>query len=524
MIISFKELRLRNFKNHRSLAEPLGAVTRITGQNGEGKSTIGEAITWGLYGTDPLGNTLIKALSPEPTTYEFDRVEVGLLLSVDGKEILLERWIEKGDTKFFINEVPAKATPYKEFVESLFDKNLFLSMFSPGYFFSQKWEEQRGLLLKNVQNPTNKEVFEKLSKPHADKLAELLKKQSIEDLDAKHRDNRLRQDKALIAAKERTRTLQEQLDLAKPLTESELIELNKQVTAIDSKIKVQLDKQVVDLKNGELEFNLKAERETVKQQANALASNHKTLGGRSKTLIDNPPEGECFQCGQPLTEAALTKSNEAHQAEIARVNQEKTDLADQYKQLTQRFDELTTSLSEIPLPDHDPDELRILQDTRQQLVDQIKSSEGKDRLVQSVEEARTKEKEVEASFKDSVIVLDAIKSYLAKEAEIMAEKVQGLFQTLTLQLFQENKGDGEKKPFFEIYMNGKPYRKLSRGEQYTAGMELIEVLSKQYNIIAPIFLDNAESFTGAIKVMGQALICRAVPGETFKIESEGINE
>jgi len=524
MIIQFKELRLHNFKNHRDLKVRLGPVTRITGQNGEGKSTIGEAVSWCLYGADPLGNNLIKDLSPEPRNYEYDRVEVGLLLSVDRKDILLERWIEGKETKYFINEVPAKATPYKEFVDSLFDKNLFLSLFSPGYFFSQKWEEQRGLLLKNVQNPTAKEVLEHLSNLAANKLGELLKKQSIEDLDAKHRDNRTRKDKELIAAKERTRTLQEQLDLAKPLTAEELIDLNKQFAAIDEKIMAQTDKQTVDLKNAELERRLVAERDAVKLRANALAENHKTLGGRIQTLIENPPEGECAQCGQPLKAEALSKANEAHQAEIARVTQERVDLASQYKEAVKRHEELTAQLSEIPLPDHDSDELRLLQDTRQQIVDQIKSSEGKDRLVQAVEEARSREKGIEASFKDSVFILDAVKSYLAEEAEIMAEKVQSLFKTLTLQLFTENKGDGERKPFFEIHSKRKPYRKLSRGEQYAAGMELIEVLSKEYNVVAPIFLDNAESFTGAVKVMGQAIVCRAVPGQAFTIESEVTSE
>ncbi|MFC5528435.1 AAA family ATPase [Cohnella yongneupensis] len=517
MNISFKELRLRNFKNHRDLTVPLGAVTRITGQNGEGKSTIGEAITWALYGTDPLGNMLNKDLSPEPRNYEYDRVEVSLLLSVDGQQILFTRWIENGDTKYYINDVPVKATAYKDFVDSLIDKNLFLSLFSPGYFFSQKWEEQRALLLKNVQNPTAKEVLGHLPKPQADKLGELLKKSLLEDLDAKHRDNKTRKDRELIAARASAKTLQEQLDLAKPLTESELIELNKQLVDIDAKFKKQTDKREQDRENELLEQKLRSELERIKDRANAIASEHRLLGEQIRQIIDNPPNDICSVCQQPLIGEARELSILSATEKMADTTQQRAALGDTHKQLTKEYDAITIKLAEIPLPDHDPDEFRLLQETRQHIVDQIRSSESKERLAQSVNEAKAKEKETEASFKESVFILDAIKAYLAKEAEIMAEKVQGLFQTLTLQLFQENKGDGERKPYFEIHLNGKPYRKLSRGEQYTAGMELIEVLSKQYNVVAPIFLDNAESYTGAIRVMGQAIICRAVSGELFKI-------
>ncbi|WEK53294.1 MAG: ATPase [Candidatus Cohnella colombiensis] len=519
MNISFKELKLHCFKNHRDLTIPLGEIVNISGQNGAGKSTIGEAISWCLYGTDPLGNTLIKALSPEPTTYEFDRVEVSLLLSVDGKEILLSRWIENGKNKFFINEIVKDATPYKEFVDSLFDKNLFLSLFSPGYFFSQKWEEQRGLMLKNVQNPTNKEVFARLPKPHSDKLAELLKKSNLEDLDAKHRDNKNRQDKALIAAKAVTKTLQEQLDLAKPLTHSELLELNIQLTSIEDKINDQIQKQTKDRENVELEQSIERNISNIKTKAESIAGQYKATSVRLELIMSEPPEpdGVCEKCGQPLTEKALAKSIKEHQKAIEEADEDLLRYKAEHATCNEQYKAEKAKLAAIKPSTFDADELRELQETRYQLVDQIKSSEGKERLAQSIEEARAKEKEIDASFKESVLVLDAIKSYLAKEAEIMADKVQGLFQTLTLQLFQENKGDGERKPFFEIYMNDKPYRKLSKGEQYTAGMELIEVLSKQYNVIAPIFLDNAESFTGDIRVMGQAIICRAVSGESFKI-------
>nr|WP_231563745.1 ATP-binding protein [Anoxybacillus sp. KU2-6(11)] len=51
-------MSLANFKNHATLEIEFGDITNIQGRNGAGKSSIGDAITWLLYGTDIMGNKL----------------------------------------------------------------------------------------------------------------------------------------------------------------------------------------------------------------------------------------------------------------------------------------------------------------------------------------------------------------------------------------------------------------------------------------------------------------------------------
>ncbi|MDT2306386.1 hypothetical protein P7H21_23900 [Paenibacillus larvae] len=88
---------------------------------------------------------------------------------MDGKDVLLSRGIEKGKATYYINDVPSKAKEYEELVKSLFDKDLFLSLYNPSYYFTLKWNEQRELLLRYVSAPANKEVFAQLPKQQAEK-------------------------------------------------------------------------------------------------------------------------------------------------------------------------------------------------------------------------------------------------------------------------------------------------------------------------------------------------------------------
>ena len=67
-------------------------------------------------------------------------------------------------------------------------------------------------------------------------------------------------------------------------------------------------------------------------------------------------------------------------------------------------------------------------------------------------------------------------------------------------------------------MDGKPYRTLSLSESIRAGLELREVLSKQSDLIMPVFVDNAESITRFKEPSGQLIISRVVAGQELKIE------
>lgn len=504
MEVKFVSLKLTNFKSHRDLEVKFGDLTKITGDNAQGKSSIIEAIPWVFYGTDVLGSKS----DPTPTNYEFDYAKAELLVSLDDKKILLARGIEKGKAAYWINEVPSKATEFDELVKSLFDKDVFLSLFNPSFFFSLKWDEQRALLLRYVTAPANKEVFTKMEKLQADKLAELVKKHSLSDLDKIHRDNKLKLDKALIAAQSRTRTLQEQLDRIPQAGHNSLSQARAELEDLTAKIAAAESGRQEDALR--TIAHLQARYESMLPQIKSIRDEH-------AAAKEQPIDDECAACGQELVGQAKARAVRTHTLNCNAIAAKANKMIEQAKAVKA---ELAGLQSEIGPVNDNPEELNRLRIARSALQESIMAAEQRQQLEQQIEEARKAEADTLASRNESVFIIDALKAFHAKEAELQAAKVQDLFTTLSLRLFKENKGDGEIKPDFEIMMDGKPYRKLSLSESIRAGLELREVLSQQAGIVAPCFVDNAESITRFKQPSGQLIVSRVIADQPLKIESE----
>ncbi|MEV3449626.1 ATPase, partial [Paenibacillus larvae] len=424
----------------------------------------------------------------------------------DGKDVLLSRGIEKGKATYYINEVPAKAKEYEELVKSLFDKDLFLSLYNPSYYFTLKWNEQRELLLRYVSAPANKEVFAQLPKQQAEKLGELVKKHSLVDLEKIHRDNKNKKDKAYIAAQSRSKTLQEQFD-QKPqpidiqAAEEEMIKLTEQIEQIERVTKS------ADRNNrlfNEIESNI-----------DSLMQRRDVMKEQYEKLKDEKIEGTCRVCRQPLQNEALKAAEDEKQQRIDQFKQEYATLVDERKRLEQdlrkhKYIDVSEQLAKV----------RELEQERSKWLERFRENQKYAQLEEQLAKAREDEESTLASLNESIFIIDAIKAFSAKEAEMMADKVEDLFTTLSIRLFKQNKGDGEIKPDFEIEMDGKPYRKLSLSESIRAGLELRDVLSQQSEIVAPCMVDNAESITRFKQPNGQLIVSRVVPGQELTIETE----
>jgi DNA repair exonuclease SbcCD ATPase subunit len=501
MQIVFQTLTLKNFKSHRDLEVKFGDLTKISADNAKGKSTIVEAPCWLLYGTDALGSKM----DPSPITYSADETLVTLLLNVDGKQLLLGRGLKKGKAQYYINEVPSKAGEFEEVRDQLFDKDLFMSLYNPSYFPSLHWEKQRELILRYVTSPASKEVLKQLPETQSTTLETHLKKHKLDDLEKIHKDNKKVKDKAYIAAQSRTKTLKEQLEQFAPSA------------ALDS-LKVELNALVRERNESEVitdsagEVNQKINR--LQTQINSLLQERNDMKERFQQLKNEPIQDTCRVCKQPLKDDSLAAAEADKQL---RIQQFKA----QYDQIVLKRKELEEKLAELEYIDvsEQIEKARAIQEKIFPLESEIQKHKDYERLIQQVDQATADEKEILQSLNDSIFMLDSIKAFRAKEAELQAEKVQSLFDALSIRLFDEQK-NGEIKPTFEIEMDGKGYRKLSLSESIRSGLELRDVLSKQSELIAPCFVDNAESITKFKQPNGQLIISRVVAGQELKIEQE----
>ncbi|GIP25511.1 hypothetical protein J23TS9_06410 [Paenibacillus sp. J23TS9] len=518
----FIRLGLRNFAGlEGDTAVEYGDITKLSGKNGEGKSSIGTGPVWAFCGTDINGSKY----NPSPTTYEFDRVYSALTLEVDGEQIEFAREIdEKGKNATYINSVPTKAKEYEEVVAALFDKEDFLAMYNPGYFFTQHWSKQREQVLKYSIPPAKSEVLKEMSRtspdqkakeiklnPAAAKLDELMKKHSLDDLQKIHGGTggqKSKLEKQHIAAQSRTRTLQEQLDRLPDSSGKDLESLRSSEAELREQIKIAdalpAKAHEIEMKHREVATKLHLQREKINQSKE-----------RFLVLHGEQIEGHCPTCKQALDKKSVAAAQENKDTRVAKAREAHQELIDKRIELE---DELA---SIIPIDVGDlPKQVRELENQLNVVLDDIRNQIACERIEADVTAAKKAESDTLTNLKESIFILDAIKAYRAKEAELQAEKVQSLFTRLKIRLFKYVKTSGEYEPDFSIQMDGKDYVSLSVGEKITAGLELTEVLHKQSGLIVPTFIDGIGEYTGKIAVYDQLITARAVHDQELKIETE----
>ncbi|TYS67030.1 AAA family ATPase [Sutcliffiella horikoshii] len=495
--VTFIKLELTNFKNHASLKVKFSDITNIRGKNGAGKSSIGDAITWCLYGKDVMGSKL----EPQPIGTDLE-TKVELLLQVDGKQYLLGR-SQKKTAKYYINEVPEKATVFKEFMDSILDEKVLFSLFTPSFFPSQKWTEQREQLLQYISEPLNKEVLAGMTEVERETLEESLKKHSLDDLEKLNKDKKRQLDVTYERAAERYLTLKEQLEQVSAenvdvaAIQKELAPLNSKRTEIEEEIDTIYQRKSA---RGRIEHQIESLEERIERQKSVVQ------GIKSEEIQE-----ACQTCGQALDEKSISQVKENRQA---RFDKE----VSTGKELIEKLNVLKESLGAMPAPeDIDRTELNEIDEKIVSLQVKLNVVGRVEQLKQDVLAAESHKEKLRKDRNTSISILDAIKSFRSVRSELMVNKVDALFTKISVKLYEQLK-NGEEKATFEIEMDSKPYSKLSTAEKIIAGLELIEVLSSQSQVIAPCFVDNAESILHFTSPPGQLIVARVVD-EEFSINT-----
>lgn len=106
--------------------------------------------------------------------------------------------------------------------------------------------------------------------------------------------------------------------------------------------------------------------------------------------------------------------------------------------------------------------------------------------------------------------LDDIKAYERTEVELIQGPIDALFKTLKVRMFKQLV-NGDYESTCDILIPNKetgslvPYNDANSAAQINAGLEIINVLSEQYDFVAPIFIDKNESVTKLIETRAQTI-------------------
>lgn len=177
--MKLKQLTLTNFKGIKSFTlDSNGQNIDVLGDNGTGKTTLADAITWLLFDKDSQGNKKfeIKTVDKDGKAISGLVHEVeGIFIDDIGREIQLnkaysEKWTKKRGsaskefsghtTEYHVEGVPVQLKGYKEEVAKIADEDTFRMLTTPSYFPEMlHWQKRRELLLEVCGDVSDNDVI-----------------------------------------------------------------------------------------------------------------------------------------------------------------------------------------------------------------------------------------------------------------------------------------------------------------------------------------------------------------------------
>ena len=138
-----------------------------------------------------------------------------------------------------------------------------------------------------------------------------------------------------------------------------------------------------------------------------------------------------------------------------------------------------------------------------------------------IAELEAKQKEVGQKIADQEQMIDLVEDFIRTKMNMISDKINGMFKIVSFKLFAEQINGGIKETC-ECTVNGVPLSSLNNGHRIVAGLDIIHSLSNLYEVICPIFVDNAESINdfNVPKMDAQMIYLMVTDDKELKVESE----
>lgn len=188
--IKLLSMHIQNFKGCKDRNIEFGQTTRITGDNGVGKSTVFDAYLWLLFDKNSKGvtNFAVRPLTESGETINNIEISVEATISVDNDEYKLrktqkQKWVKKRGTdtrefqgnvnEFDINGYPKSQKEFKEFISGIVNEEVFPLISNPAAFTSLPWKEQRDILMQFVGDVSDVGIAETFGEKYLKLIPEL---------------------------------------------------------------------------------------------------------------------------------------------------------------------------------------------------------------------------------------------------------------------------------------------------------------------------------------------------------------
>jgi DNA repair exonuclease SbcCD ATPase subunit len=556
MQVNINKIAIKGFKGYVDESEfVLGKRTLVSGDNGLGKSSIGEAIAWAITGCDINGNE--KATARLVNDKKPKLTEVALDFEIDGAPQTLIRRKKGSSNEIYLSDV--KVTNNDISRDLYKSKDVFLSILNPYYFPNLAPKDAKNLLCTILKPVTKEEIFADLG----DFLKDKLEKNKFRTPETFLTDKRAE----LKDHEENIIFLEGVIEGAKPIDiperksfdDTELKNLKEQLESLESVAKnpkideLESEKNKLQLKLSHGCSDIKPEKDIrfLKLEKDNLLQRYKEIKGKISSLGKNVVT--CDNCGNEIDLNStlkdslekelkeiqikgvakkkdieeIEKENEAikednkkildvwegqYHARISDIEDTINNLAvEKSKEEESRKEKITSTKSRVL--ELDEEERRVF--AHNSNVEALEKQNEK--IKHDVEKSKKEIENSKLKIAELKIAIDAGKQYnsikLKKQTEIIGkylDKVELQFEKLTK--------DGEFKDDFKILYEGREFNKLSNAEKIKAGLEMSNFVSNMMDLHFPVFIDNAESITVIQELDTQMIMAKVVEGQELKVE------
>lgn len=164
----------------------------------------------------------------------------------------------------------------------------------------------------------------------------------------------------------------------------------------------------------------------------------------------------------------------------------------------------TNTTSQVDLVKRD---LEILQADVERLEIDKASRIVADQAKKRIEELKANQKSLAKQYDELSEKQAMLVEFSRTKAELLEQRINDKFPTVRFRLFEQQVNGELKDTCDTLYgPNLVPYNGgLNRAAQINAGLEIINALSAHYQVVAPIFIDNAEAVTQVAVTAGQQI-------------------
>lgn len=317
--IRLKEITTKNFKGNRTLTVRFndGKPTIISGQNATGKTSVYDAITYLMFGTDSLGrsNFAIRELDADGNKVHYTEIFVEGKYLIDGTEVVLsktqrEKWtrrrgredreLDSNPTEYSINGYPKTENEYNAYIANIVDKKIFKILTNPIAFPSLDWKEQRKILFSIIGVVDDSDMEEEV--PYFDLLKKELAIASIDDIRHKYAKSKKELEKKPKELQTRIdevsgQIVEEDLTPYESAREAALAQieiLNKELTELSKVNNSEIDGKIAELEsqiritvreaNADRDEAVRNRRESVRALRNSLDDAERELRKQENAL------------------------------------------------------------------------------------------------------------------------------------------------------------------------------------------------------------------------------------------------